>query len=121
MDFDNKRPIYSQIEEALKGQIARGSLPPGSKMPSIRDLAMQYKVNPNTVQRAYSNLETMGILFTRRGQGTFVADNIQKIQQLKEQLAVEVARSYLKGARSLGLSENYIVDLIQRLLEEEDL
>ncbi len=119
MDFTNERPIYLQIKEMISRQVARGELPPGSKMPSLRDIALQLKVNPNTAQRAYRELEEEGILFTRRGQGTFVTEEEPRIFVLKKRLAEEGARSYLEGALALGLSGGEALKILEEQVMKE--
>ncbi len=120
MNFSSERPIYIQIKEKICQMVARGDLCAGGKMPSLRDLALQLKVNPNTAQRAYRELEEEGLLFTRRGQGTFVVEDDDVILSLREKLGEDRARAYLEGAQALGLSGRESIRLLERLVDGEE-
>jgi GntR family transcriptional regulator len=96
-------PIYAQIVQGVKRMLANGKLKPGDKLPSARELAVELKVNPNTVIHAFSELEHEGLSETRRGLGTFLREDIE-VQRLRHSLLVEAARRYLAEARALGLS-----------------
>ncbi len=95
-------PIFEQIVAGVKAAIARGELSPGEKLPSARTLAEELKVNPNTVIRAFLDLEREGITETRRGLGTFVREDVDQTA-LKHELLLTAARRYLKAAKELGL------------------
>lgn len=120
MHFNHGHPIYLQIKEELYRRVVRGNLEPGEKAPSLRDLALELGVNPNTVQRAYHELETEGIFFTRRGQGTFVTKDAVAVSRLRDKLAEAEARTFLQGTLSLGLSGDEIIVLLHELMEEEE-
>ncbi len=100
MRFDHEQPIYRQIKKEICQRIARGELAPGDKVLSLRDMALELKVNPNTVQRAYHELETEGLLFTRRGQGTFVVENEEESIRLQKRLARKAAQAFLSEVDS---------------------
>ncbi|MBS4022875.1 MAG: GntR family transcriptional regulator [Dethiobacter sp.] len=119
MQFDNERPIYLQIKEDICRQIARGELCPGEKMQSLRDMALLLRVNPNTVQRAYRELEQENVLFSRRGQGTYVSEEEDVILALRRKLASEGTLSYLEHARALGLTGEEILGLVKAMIDEE--
>ena len=121
MQFNLERPIYLQIKEKIHHLVANGNLLSGQQVPSVREMALDLKVNPNTVQRAYRELEVEGILFTRRGQGTFVTEEINKISQLRKKIAEESALTYVQTAFSLGLKKEDIKDLLHEIIEEEDI
>ena len=89
-------------------------------MPSLRDIALKLKVNPNTAQRAYRELEEEGILFTRRGQGTFVTEKGARVLALRKKLAEEGAISYLEGAKALGLSSRESIKILEELVTGEE-
>ncbi len=95
-------PIFEQIVTGVKAAIARGALRPGEKLPSARALAEELRVNPNTVIRAFTELEREGITETRRGLGTFVREDVDQ-KALKRELLAAAARRYLEAARALGL------------------
>lgn len=97
-------PIYRQIIEAFQCSIARGELKTGDRAPAVRDLALRLVVNPNTVQRAYQELEREGLFVTRRGLGTFVEATAADASQLRDQLASAAARDYLAEMNALGFT-----------------
>ena len=114
MNFDPSIPIYLQVGNDLKGKIASGQIQPGEKLPSGRELAQQ--INPNTAARVYQVLEQEGICETRRGLGTFVVEEIGMQQKVREEMARDLARSFLERMRALGLS----CEEIGKILKEEE-
>ena len=113
--LDDTRPIYLQIEDLIKTNIIAGVYQPGQKLPSVRDLAAEASVNPNTMQKALTELERSGLVYTQRTSGRFITEDISKMTELKEQLAREQIQLFLKYMEHLGLSR----DDIRRLLEKE--
>ena len=113
--LDDSRPIYLQIEDLIKTNIIAGVYQPGQKLPSVRDLAAEAAVNPNTMQKALTELERSGLVYTQRTSGRFITEDISKMTELKEQLAREQIQLFLKNMEQLGLSR----DDIRRLLEKE--
>ena len=112
----NGSTIYLQVGNDLKGKIASGQIQPGEKLPSGRELAQQYQINPNTAARVYQVLEQEGICETRRGLGTFVVEEIGMQQKVREEMARDLARSFLERMRALGLS----CEEIGKILKEEE-
>ncbi len=102
--FDNDRPIYVQLVETLQTAIAAGEYAPGARLPSVRELSAQAQGNPNTMQRALSQLEEDGLVYTERTNGKFVTRDRDRIHEVKSALAVEKARAYLKETARLGLT-----------------
>ena len=113
--LDDSRPIYLQIEDLIKTNIIAGVYQPGQKLPSVRDLAAEAAVNPNTMQKALSELERSGLVYTQRTSGRFITEDVSKMTELKEQLAREQIQLFLKNMEQLGLSR----EDIRRLLEKE--
>ena len=113
--LDDTRPIYLQIEDLIKTNIIAGVYQPGQKLPSVRDLAAEASVNPNTMQKALTELERSGLVYTQRTSGRFITEDISKMTELKEQLAREQIQLFLKNMEQLWLSR----DDIRRLLEKE--
>ena len=113
--LDDTRPIYLQIEDLIKTNIIAGVYQPGQKLPSVRDLAAEASVNPNTMQKALTELERSGLVYTQRTSGRFITEDVSKMTELKEQLAREQIQLFLKNMEQLGLSR----DDIRRLLEKE--
>ena len=108
-EFQASKPIYMQIVDKINQQIVRKELKPGDKLPSVREMAVQSGVNPNTIQRTYTELERMAIVETKRGQGTFVVENEKVIQELKLQLQIDMISTFVNNMRELGFSEKEMV------------
>lgn len=94
--FDEKIPIYIQIMNYIKENIISGKLNPGDKLPSVRDMSALLKVNPNTLQRAYQELERENVTYTQRGMGTFVKEDEKMIEALKKDMAKEVIDLFIE-------------------------
>ena len=116
MQYDPNAPIWLQVMTALKTDIVTGRRPPGEKLPGGRELALQYTINPNTAARVYQELEKEGLCETKRGLGTFVTGDVQRIQKLREELARSAMEQYLAKMRLLGYSPEEAARLI---LKEE--
>ena len=117
MDFDPMSPIWLQVVNRIKGSIVTGTVGPGAKLPGGRDLAVQYSINPNTAARVYQELERAGLCETRRGMGTYVTEDLDTISRLRTQMASEAADRFLRDLRSLGMSRD---DAIRLLDERKD-
>ena len=105
MNFNNDRPIYIQLLDQLQLLIVSGKLELGERIPSVRDLAFEYKVNPNTVQKALQELEGMGLIYTERTNGKFVTDDKKLIEKYKSTLAKEHIKNYFENMEKLGFSK----------------
>lgn len=116
--FNDKLPIYLQIIDFIKMDIVTGKLQGNDKLPSVREMSATMKVNPNTLQRAYQELERMGIVYTQRGMGTFVKEDINMVENLKEEMAKEVIDSFMLRMKSLGFSEPQIIKAISKEIME---
>ncbi len=112
-NLDSDRPIYSQIMEQLKIRIISGFYAPGSKLPSVRELAMEASVNPNTMQKAFSELENTGLIVTMRTSGRFVTEDISMIQNVRTELANEQIQIFLTHMKELGFSIQDILHLLK--------
>lgn len=115
--FDEKAPIYLQIVEHIKMEIVAGRMRPGERMPSVREMAVTAKVNPNTVQRVYQELEREGVTITQRGTGSFITEDQTKLNQMKDEMSLGVIRTFADGMKRLGLTAEEILDRIQNYLE----
>ncbi len=104
IDYRDSRSIYEQISERYKTLILKGVLEPGEQMPSVRSLAMELSTNPNTVQKAYAELERQGYLYTVKGKGNYVSGGKELMENKKLELAQRMA-ALLKEAEELGLSK----------------
>lgn len=107
--FSNSKPIYLQIVDKINHQIVRKELKVGDKLPSVREMAIQTGVNPNTIQRTYSELERIGIVETKRGQGTFVTEDEGLIQSLKTKLQTDMIDEFVQNMKELGFSEQEMI------------
>lgn len=113
------RPVFIQIMEKLKQDIVTGLYSPGDKLPSVRELAGEAAVNPNTMQRAFSELEREGLVYTQRTNGRFITEDLNLINQLKEQMALDAITNFLSSMQQLGFSKKETLALIEETLEEE--
>ena len=113
MNFQNERPIYLQIVEQMEMEIMSGYYPKGSKLPTVRELAMQYKVNPNTMQKAFVELEQRGLVFAKRTSGRYVSENESVIENVKQQAAKAKTQEYIRYVRQVGLEEEDILRLFK--------
>ncbi len=120
MEYDPMSPIWLQVVNRLKGSIATGAIGPGEKMPGGRDLAVRFSINPNTAARVYQELERAGLVETRRGMGTYVTGNEERIAQLRRQMAAEAADRYLRDLGILGLTRTDAIRLLNDKEEEEN-
>lgn len=118
MEFDNNSPIYMQVMNMIKKQIVSGELKSGDKLPSVRDLAVVLKVNPNTIQRTYQELEREGIAEAQRGLGRYVTNDDASIQLLKNEMYKELIQSFIREMRGLGFSDEKIIQMIKTTLRE---
>ncbi|AMQ70450.1 GntR family transcriptional regulator [Bacillus amyloliquefaciens UMAF6639] len=117
-EFQSSKPIYLQIADRVYYRLIRSELSPGDKLPSVREMAVQMKVNPNTIQRTYSEMERLGIVETRRGQGTFIAERSDLIAELKDRLTKDVFKRFIQEMAELGLSPEEMIDGIKQYAEE---
>jgi GntR family transcriptional regulator len=118
-DFQVSKPIYIQIADHLSSQIVRGEINAGEKLPSVREMAIQSGVNPNTIQRTYSEMERMGIVETKRGQGTFVTENEQVLQALKTRLQTDIIGGFVQSMQELGFSQEEMLRGLQQYFRGE--
>lgn len=117
-DFRSGEPIYQQIVCILRTQIASGGYPPGSRIPAVRELALEAGVNPNTMQKALAELERDGLLETVRTTGKFVTQDQDRISEIRSALAADSIRILIGNLRSLGLTQEQILSAVERSLRE---
>lgn len=116
MEYNSALPIYLQVAQSIKRDIVTGKLAPGDKLPSVRELAVNYTINPNTVSRVYKELETEQVCFTKRGMGTFVTEDTQRVAKMKREMAGTLIYEFLEGMKQLGFSHEEAI----RILEESE-
>lgn len=114
MEFNSNLPIYIQIMNLIKTKIASGELNGGDKLPSVREFSKEMKVNPNTIQRVYQELEREKLVFTQRGMGTFVTEDTDIIKNLKKDRAAELINQFFLDMGSLG----FRIDAIKKMVSE---
>ena len=117
LDYQDRRPIFEQVTEKFRTLIYQGVLPPGERIPSVRQMAMELSVNPNTIQRAYMTLEQEGLIYPVKGKGNFVAD-ISSIQRKSREDFLKEFRQIISKGRKLGLAEKELIELVQKEFEE---
>lgn len=116
--FDNNIPIYIQLVEQLKVYIISGYLKPGEKLPSVRDLAIITKVNPNTMQKALSELEDLGLIYTERTNGKFVTDDEKLIKKYKHSYAKYLMDNYLENMKKVGIDKKEAIKYLKEMESE---
>ena len=117
-EFQASKPIYMQIVDKITNEIVQGKKLPGEKLLSVREMAVQMGVNPNTIQRTYSELERLNIVETRRGQGTFVSDNTALMKELGRNMQDEIIKSFIQKMEEIGVDKRHLVQLLQQYLGE---
>jgi len=117
-NYRDDLPIYTQLVEQLKKAITSGALPPGGRLQSVRDMAMDAGVNPNTMQRALAELEQQGLVHTRRTSGRFVTEDTEVIRREGELLAKTITEGYLTSMKELGFSPADAAELVKKYSEE---
>ena len=120
LDPHDGRPLYLQIMDEVRRAVVVGSLQAEDPLPSVRELAADLVVNPRTVSQAYQELEREGVIYVRRGQGTFVSPTVRRSAGERRSLALAVAKRALLEARRNGLSAEELVMSIQKLAAKED-
>mgnify|MGYP001093706186 CR=1 FL=1 len=118
IDFSTSIPIYLQIIDEFKRQIVTGTLKPGDKIPSQRDLAAEIKVNANTVQRAYREMEILGLVETLRGQGTFVCQNHGIVEETRNEMLTNLVDDFVRAVQALGLSVDATLEVVRTRFSE---
>lgn len=119
IDYKDRRPLYEQIAEKLSDLMVRGILEQDSQLPSVRSLAMELSINPNTIQRAYAELERQGYIYSVKGRGSFVADNHQIREKKREEIWKQLSL-LIQDARGTGISMlEFQEQVIQKYGNEE--
>ena len=111
--FDNERPIYIQLVEIIRIEIVSGKFKKGQRMPSVRELALIMKVNPNTMQKALAELENEQLIYTERTNGKYVTEDEELIEKIKRKLAKEIIDNYLNNMKKIGIDYDSAVKYLQ--------
>ncbi|WP_026701221.1 GntR family transcriptional regulator [Salibacterium aidingense] len=118
--FDASKPIYRQLADQIYWRILRGELRAGEKLPSVRETAVEFGVNPNTVSRTYSEMERDGVVESKRGQGTFVSEDQSVLDQWREGMKQSYIRQFVQEMKAMGFSEAVILNGLKTFLEEDN-
>jgi GntR family transcriptional regulator len=120
IEFDSDTPIYLQLIRMIRQAIVTGTLPPGSKMPSVRDLAIEYGVNPNTVQRSLTELERDGLVFAERTAGRFITSDDALIESIRAELADRQIADFTEHMLALGYRREQLLQILSQKWSEKD-
>jgi DNA-binding transcriptional regulator YhcF (GntR family) len=115
--FDNKTPIYMQLVDKIRLNIVSGKLKRGERLLSVRELALEFKVNPNTMQKALVELEQEGLIYTQRTSGKFVTENEDVIRDAKCTLAMNKAKTFMQDMESIGINKSEVLLYLQEVEE----
>ena len=118
--YDNTQPIFRQIIDRIMLSIATGELPPGGKVAPVREMAIEHKVNPNTMQKSLAKLEEMGYLYTERTSGRYVTQDRSLIESLKAMLPAQITEKYVSDMRECGIASKDIPSHLQKYLERTE-
>lgn len=116
--LDSDRPIYAQLVERIQMQIVSGQYPPGGKLPSVRELAAEAAVNPNTMQKAFAELERSGLIITQRTNGRIVTEDTEMINDIRQNLAKEHLNLFIAKMQELGFTKEQIIAFIENAVQE---
>lgn len=119
-NLDSSRPIYLQIIERVQMDVITGRYQPGDKLPSVRDLAQEAAVNPNTMQKVLSELERSGLIYSQRTSGRFITEDKELIHQMKKELAAAEVSAFVAHMKQLGITPEEIRQLLAETIEEEE-
>lgn len=119
-EFHNDSPVYLQIAELIENRIVSGQYAPGQKLPSVREFAVMTRTNPNTVQKAMQELESRGLIATKRTSGKFVADQAAFLEESRRRKAEEATEKYLLEMKSLGFDGSEIAELVSKGMKKNE-
>lgn len=120
MEFKDNIPIYLQIEQYLYRQIALGKMKAGEKIPSVRKLALELTVNVNTAQRALQEMNTQGILYTKRGEGNFITEDTELLSKTKQSLINNELDEFVQNMEKLGVKKDKLVSTLTEYLKDSE-
>lgn len=116
-ELDSGQPIFKQIVDRIRMDIVSGKYQPGERLPSVRDLAAEASVNPNTMQRAFAELERTGLVYSRRTSGRFITEDQEMIKTLRSDIAAEKIKVFFEGMQQLGFGKEETLSLVSEYLE----
>ena len=115
-NLSKERPIYIQLVEQIKLQILSGHYRPGERFPSVRELATEAAVNPNTMQKALAELEREGLVYSQRTAGRFVSDNKEKTDRLQEEMTMECIKTFVAQMEKMGYKKEQIIEMLNKYI-----
>lgn len=115
--LNSDRPIYTQILEKIQTRIIAGIYKPGEKLPSVRELAAEASVNPNTMQKAFAELERSGLILTQRNSGRTVTEDTKMIEQIQTQMALAQVKTFFNNMKELGYTEDKILAIVKQAID----
>ena len=118
LDYRDARPIYEQVKDGLRRLMVTGVLAPGEKLPSVRSLAMDLAINPNTIQRAYMQLEQEGLIYPVKGTGNFIADS-EEVRKLSKASYTKELKAMIQKGKAMGMNEEELIYIIGECYKEE--
>ena len=118
LDYQDRRPLYEQAEEKFRNLILIGALEPGSRLPSVRQLAMELSINPNTSQRAYMQLEQEALIYPVKGKGNFIADS-EEVRKISKASYTEELKTLIRKGKAMGMEEEELIYIIRECYKEE--
>ena len=118
LDYQDRRPLYEQVEEKFRNLILIGALEHGSPMPSVRQLAMELSINPNTIQRAYMQLEQEGLIYPVKGKGNFIADS-EEVRKISKASYTEELKTLIRKGKAMGMEAEELIYIIRECYKEE--
>lgn len=116
LDYKDKRPLYEQIVDKFAELILKGGLQAGDKLPSVRSLAMELSINPNTIQRAYGELEQKGFIYSVKGRGNYVSENSDLVSEKRKEMK-NTLKNVLLEIKAIGIKRTEILDLLDQIYE----
>ena len=113
-NFDNERPIYIQLIKLIEREIVSGRLKSGERIPSVREYANSFKINPNTMQKALMELEKDGLIYTERTNGKYITEDTELIKKVKDNLALELVNDFMIDMNNIGISSEEIIKYLEK-------
>ncbi|HCW52811.1 MAG TPA: GntR family transcriptional regulator [Clostridium sp.] len=117
-NFTDDKPIYLQLMEQIQLRIICGTYKAGEKLPSVREIASEASVNPNTMQKALTELERTGLVFSQRTSGRFITEDIKMIKDIRNDLAKDTINSFFKNMKKMGYTQDEIIELVKNISKE---
>ncbi|MEH7224628.1 GntR family transcriptional regulator [Bacillus sp. JJ1566] len=117
--FNNRDPVYVQVIQYFKEQIAKGFFEPGQEIPSRRELANRLKINPNTAQRAYKEMEEQGLIFTEGNLPSRITKDEEVLKMVREELILDAVSTFIQSVRSINVPLKEVMNLVEKEYEKE--